>query len=183
MNLSFTTELDPNLAESFAFFSQCCSKVASLPYDEPLLEPNFSSNDQTIFVLPPQCDLKEEDFWAGETNSPTEGFVFVKNSAFLYSGRKNTFAFPRLKLELGLEDDISIGLCSQGNLAPNEAINDRQESYGSQMNALDANKADTQSVSSASNTQIRKVKMPNTPIGVRTKAEKSEEQKVRNFHL
>ena len=50
MNLSFTTELQPELADSFAFFSDLCSKytigaINNIHEDIPLLDLNIDANN------------------------------------------------------------------------------------------------------------------------------------------
>ena len=183
MNLSFATELDPSLAESFAFFAQCCSKVMTAKEEEKFLELNESNNDQTIFVLPPNCDLKEEDYSMEGDNLEIKDLISIKGSEFLYNCRTDFISFPRIKQELGIENE-SLKNSTQNLLLNNlnEAPHGEREPSNNS-NSLDPNKADTQSISSNSQPQNRKIKMPNTPIGVRTKAEKYEEQKVcKNIH-
>lgn len=63
MNLSFTTELDSSLADSFYSFAEICGRLAAQAAtstsqsasrdDERLLELNECENVQTVVVLPP----------------------------------------------------------------------------------------------------------------------------------
>lgn len=67
MNLSFTSELEPALADAFYFFAEVCSKLAASPTSPSsntsggpiggdelrLLELNECENSQTVVVLPP----------------------------------------------------------------------------------------------------------------------------------
>ena len=110
-------------------------------------------------------------------------FIFLKNSSFVYHNDISSECslirnFPRIKSELGIE--LTENEISQSEEAesfqsiPNQI---RKESFNSSTQLLD-----NQSASSSSQSQLisnnRKLKAPNTPVGVRTYAEKLQSQRV-----
>lgn len=161
MNLSFATESESNLAESFDFFAECCSKVLQNREEDRLLDLNESNNPQTIVILPP---LISEDDTVVVDQSLDQGLF--KTSSFVYNLVNSNQTFPRLKCELGLADSLL-----------EEDLNNTSASSVN-LNVNNNNNSDTQSISSAQNLlNIKKQKIPSTPIGVRTNAEKMLAQK------
>jgi len=108
MNLSFATELDQSLIDSFAFFSECCSR--SIRDDERFLE-LYEPASSTVVILPPTLDNQnlfdtstDLSILASEFN--TKDFIFIATSDFVYNNivaSKPNKTFPRLKQELGLK--------------------------------------------------------------------------------
>lgn len=173
MNLSFASELEPGLADAFAFFAEICSKLNSQSNrdeDIRLIDLNESSNNQTVFVLKPDVDaeflslLNNDLLSSGDTNE-----IINNSSAFIYDTKEN--CFPKLKIEVYLSTNSNAN--SSVDLNKSYSGLNLNENLDSQKNSI-LHLAETQSISS-SNTQIqfkRLSKIANTPIGVRTKAEK-----------
>lgn len=111
MNLSFATELDPSLIDSFAFFSECCSK--QMRDDEPFLD-LYDSASSTKVILPPTYqteanvpDEHEDLAPLAATGFQVKDFIFLRRSAFVYNNVIASISqplkqFPRLKAEYGL---------------------------------------------------------------------------------
>lgn len=193
MNISFATELEQNLAESFDFFANCCSKVLNLRDEDRLLELNESNNQQTIVILRPTCDLSDDKLTSEDesstsdwnTTSSSPEHILLKNSEFVYLKQNSSNFFPKLKLELGLsssltnnDDSNDTSSASATNLNNN---NNNNLNLNDELNQKASNHSYTQSNSSA-NTQnqlfpVKKPKVPSTPIGVRTMTKKLQAQK------
>lgn len=202
MNLSFTSELEPSLADAYEFFSQLCYKsnaqLTQSPYKEddlPILELNELENNHTIVILPPNLDnqlmIKMPDMTENsnddDSNSGQSSYVESFNSAFVYV-QKSKSRFPPLKCELFVDDAAKSVANSALDLNVQSDAQSRQAAYEVESNlntAIDANKADTQSNSSvATNNLIRRLnRTANTPIGIRTLAEKQHAQKVTHLSL
>jgi hypothetical protein len=111
MNLSFATELDQSLIDSFAFFSECCSK--QIRDDDSFLE-LYDSLGSTKVILPPTYNTEinspddPSDLVAlAATGFQVKDFIFIKTSAFVYNNliasvTQSLKQFPRLKTEYGL---------------------------------------------------------------------------------
>jgi len=194
MNLSFTSELHSALADSFAFFDDICLKVNPLNQHRDsesssnsnahnrLLELNEHLNGQTVVILPPSFDLHNNGI-----------DIMFNESAFVYDKAENTF--PPLRNELFVSSvknsatDLTVDSQSTLFLMPNpvhahQSNNTEKDSIQTNANT-DSSKTDTQSLSStntlfiANNKTSNKLsKIANTPIGVRTKAEKVQAQRV-----
>jgi hypothetical protein len=174
MNFSFATELEPSLAESFDFFSKCCSKMLSKNDEDRLLELNEKENHQTIVILPPQYQFNID----GESQMIHDEFknqIYFKDSSFIYKLRNNSF--PRLKFELGISKTSNEDLNS--TISSINSVN-----YKNNENNQDTKISNFLDVQSSYNTQNQlifkstKSKVLSTPIGVRTKAEKLQSLKV-----
>lgn len=121
INISFLSELDQTIADSLAFFDDCCNRVVNS--NTSLLKLNRFINDQTIVILPPEPLSNNSD------------------EEFLYNG------LPDLKFE---------NFCVGGG---DENIN--CDTYCNQHNddLISSNK-----------------RLINTPMGIRSKAEKLQAQ-------
>ena len=186
MNFSFTTELEPALAGSLAFFSDLCSKVNPQTFKDDetrLFDLNETFNNQTIVILPPVFEIN------GSSEEITVD-ILNNNSDFVYDSSSNKF--PRVKIELFVDAPISGSTQHLDNMSKSNSTNginandlieseDKDSERKDSIQIMDSNKADSQSISSANNqllNAVRKLnKIPNTPIGVRTRAEKMQEQK------
>jgi hypothetical protein len=163
-----------------------------------ILELNEHENNQTVVILPPsleqefmtkfsrECDDDDDN----DDNAMYERQIESFNSAFIYF--QNSNKFPALKKEIYL--DAAESTSNSFMDLPNESQRDetgggggrgsagKQASHDHHLSSqLDySNKAETQSNSSANTlSQLRKInKVPNTPIGVRTMAEKMQAFKV-----
>ncbi len=108
MNLSFATELDQALIDSFAFFSDCCSK--SIRDDERFLE-LYEAASSTVVILPPTPDNQNPpdtftDLSGLTADFNARDFIFLATSDFVYNNivaSSPSRSFPRLKQELGLK--------------------------------------------------------------------------------
>ena len=194
MNLSFTSELESALADSFAFFADICSRMNTQQNksddDLRLLEYIEHSNNQTVVVLPPSLD---EKFLAKLSNSnsiPSEidNDFIGRFSAFVYDLTSATKCFPKSKLELHLTSNQSNANSTIDLNSSYISQNVNNDNSSEQANLLNPNRknsltgnnsnADTQSISSGNNqVTFRKLKQLDTPINVRTKAEKFQAQK------
>jgi hypothetical protein len=136
MNLSFTSELHIELADSFAFFSDLCSKYLSIQNvgEMRLLDLNEYENNQTVVILPPVFAEQENDHADPSTSTDSSAFVYDSKSG----------KFPSTKATNPLDD---------------------------------SNRRSKQTPSSASSSFSHVPMIPNTPIGIRTKAEKLQSQK------
>ena len=193
MNLSFATELDSNLADAFAFFSDCCSKV--IKEDEHFLVMNETESQSTVVIMPPINEPNKLDEIAElPLGLEKNDLIFLKNSAFIYNNyNSKTTRFPRLKIELGINQVNSVyNSLNDLNISNHSDANDSGNSFyrkGSitEQSLYTHGNVDSQSISS-NNAQSqlistqRKLKIPNTPVGVRTNVEKLQSQRV-SFNL
>lgn len=173
MNLSFTSELDPALAQSFIVFSDICSKMNRSSYKDDqikLIPLNSSSDSQTIVILPPQLDAEFLNQLNPVLSNTDAKDLVINGSAFIYEGKENSF--PKLKAE------VHSNYNSNAN-----SILDLDASIGSKHDQLvlddprklsDLNRMETQSNSSSNNQNLYKKsnKIVSTPMGIRTNAEK-----------
>jgi hypothetical protein len=158
MNLSFTTELQLELADSFAFFSDLCSRYNYTSTEIRLLDLNESLNNQTVVILPPAMS---EIF-----NGQTDGHL---NSDFIYDIKPGKFPISNTELHHN-------SLASKNNL--NNIENDKEGSMNSK-SELDQENEDSAVQPSKLLENIRSLKIiPNTPIGVRTQTEKLQYKKT-----
>jgi hypothetical protein len=185
MNLSFTSELDPVLADSFAFFAEFCSRVNSHQHsrddDIRMLEYIEHSNNQTVVVLPPSLDdkfLSKFNPNYHNLTSPSEltNELISQCSSFIYNMEEK--CFPKTKLELYLTSNRSNANSTPDLLNSSFNSHDATANGASLTGAGNASNADTQSISSGNNQVVsRRANRLETPITVRTKAEKLQAQK------
>ncbi|RMZ98895.1 C-myc promoter-binding isoform X1 [Brachionus plicatilis] len=177
MNLSFTSELDPALAQSFMVFSDICSKMNPNSYRDDeikLISLNNSNDSQTIVMLPPQLDAEFLNHLNPILTNMDPKDIIINGSAFIYDDKENSF--PKLKIEVysnynsntnsSLDLDASIGSKNDHLL-----IEDLRKNS---LKLSDSNRIETQSNSSSitQNFSRKSNKMLSTPMGIRTKAEK-----------
>lgn len=172
MNLSFTSELDPALAQSFMVFSDICSKMnRNSSNDEiKLLSLSDSSDSQTIVMVPPQLDADFLNQLNPVLFNMEPKDIIINGSAFIYDDKENFF--PKLKIEVysnynsktnsSFDLDASIGSKHEQLMIEDLRKNSRKMS----------DRIETQSNSSSINQNRKSNKMLNTPMGIRTKAEK-----------
>lgn len=222
MNLSFTSELDPILADSFAFFADICSRMSpqsvngaiasspTSPKDEDvrLLEYIEHSNTQTMVIMPPSFDERFLTKYGLNQNEMNNELI-ASISAFVYSDETSSssassssssssstvmssLSFPKLKIELS-----STSYLAQSSRSNANSTTDLNSSFNSQSvatvdngnldtphprkNSFTGNlsNADTQSISSGNQVVVmRRLKQLETPVSVRTKAEKYQSHKV-----
>lgn len=176
MNLSFTSELDPALAQSFMVFSDICSKMNRNSYKDDqikLIPLNSSGDSQTIVMLAPQLDAEFLNQLNPVLSNMNPKDIVINGSSFIYEGKENSF--PKLKAE------VDSNYNSNAN-----SILDLDASIGSKHDQLiiedprkssDLNRIETQSNSSSNTQNLYKKsnKIVSTPIGIRTNAEKIHE--------
>jgi len=158
MNLSFTTELELELADSFAFFSDLCYKYNNTSPEIRLLDLNESLNNQTVVILPPVLD----DTFNGQTKSD-----------FIYDSKHGKFPVSKFELQqngaIVVENEYDLEKHGDGSLyEKNENEQENEDKYSVD---LKPNKQ------LAENIRSLKV-VPNTPIGVRTQTEKLQYKKT-----
>lgn len=168
MNLSFTSELEPSLADAFYFFADICSRLntavhspgAQTDDDFRLLELDECENSQTVVVLPPSVD----------NNESTSDSDEIDKSAFIYHPNLSAHCFPPIKQVA--RDTMS---------TPQLRTKSRQETSNTNENA--DSKSISSSTTTASNiTRFNQAKLVgSTPIGVRSKAERTQALRVRRI--
>ena len=108
MNLSFASELEPTLADAFAFFAELCSRInpAANTADEPMshmrviemLGYQRTVSDQTVVVMAPCMSDYAGDNDADDGGDDVEAEYSLENSAFVYE--PNVSHFPRVACEM-----------------------------------------------------------------------------------
>ncbi len=176
------------MADSFAFFAEVCSRMnlqSGRDEDVRLLEYTEHSNNQTVVVLPPSIDDKflskfNPNYHNLSAPSELSNELISQCSSFVYNMDEKSF--PKVKFELYLTSNRSnanstpdLLNSSSNSQSVNEAVTIGRK------NSLTGNgsNADTQSISSGNQVISRKANRLETPITVRTKAEKLQAQKVR----
>lgn len=184
MNLSFTAELEPMLADSYNFFSEICKKISQNPHRDDeikLILLNNSSNSQTVVMLPPILDAEFLNQLNPDLANMEPKDLIINGSAFIYD--ENECSFPKLKSEIYLNynsnKSSAIDLNSQietKNIENSASLDNYRKNS---LKLTDSNQAETQSNSSSVTQNISKRfnKIQNTPIGVRTKADKIQSMK------
>ena len=156
MNLSFTTELQPEIADSFEFFSNLCSKYNNnLLNDAPLLDLN-QYNNQTIFILPP--------LFLNKITSESDSNDNKSN--FVYSSKKAKFPLT----------NTEILQCKHIN--HKILLDDENKSSFNQENECRIKNLKVYTETKEINMNEKLLHMiQNTPIGIRTENEKQQTQK------
>lgn len=186
MNLSFTSELEPALADGFAFFADQCSKLNPQLNREDetriLFDLNDLSNSQTVVIMPPSLDSEFQNQLNQDLLLTDNTQIIQNGSAFCYDNKEKSF--PRLVIEI--YEAISSKANSISELDRSGSSHKLSEGVAntSRKNScrgdLEHSKADTQSISSANapNPSRRLNKVTNTPMGVRTPSDKIQANKV-----
>ena len=152
---------------------------------------NESESQSTVVIMPPinepnKLDVIVELPLGLEKNE----LIFLKKSAFIYNNyNSKTTRFPRLKIELGINQvDSVFNSLNDLNISNHSDANDSENSFYRKSSTNEQSlyihrNLDSQSISS-NNAQSqlisthRKLKIPNTPVGVRTNVEKLQSQRV-----
>ncbi|CAF0721231.1 unnamed protein product [Brachionus calyciflorus] len=172
MNLSFTSELELSLAESYALFADLCSKINQNPYDEiKLMMLNNSINSQTVVLFPPVLDAEFLNQLCPDLTNIEPHDMISNGSAFIYD--ENLNSFPKLKSEIYLNLNSNVSSSVDLDISIGSRINtENQLIENFRKNSI--SRAETQSNSSGLSQNINKKlnRVQNTPIGIRTKSEK-----------